>query len=77
MTKQSDPQQTVAAAEAVLRDLETKRDECLQHGQELTNVRRAHAYQAHAVHDPARTGRFGCLSARRGALLAIHALEPS
>ena len=52
MTKQHEPQ-TVAAAEAILRDLETKRDECLQHGQELTNVRRAHAYQAHAVHDPA------------------------
>jgi hypothetical protein len=52
MTKQREPQQTVAAAEAILRDLETKRDECLQHGQELTNVRRAHAYQAHAVHDP-------------------------
>jgi hypothetical protein len=44
--------QTVAAAEAIPRDLETKRDECLQHGQELTNVRRAHAYQAHAMHDP-------------------------
>ena len=54
MTKQREPQ-TVAAATAILRDLEAKRDECLQHGQELTNVRRAHGYQAHAVHDPAQT----------------------
>jgi hypothetical protein len=29
MTKQRDPQQTVATAEAILRDLETERDECL------------------------------------------------
>ncbi len=29
MTKQREPQQTVATAEAILRDLETKRDECL------------------------------------------------
>jgi hypothetical protein len=51
MTKQHEPQ-TVAAATAILRDLEAKRDECLRRGQELTDMRRAHAYQAYAVHDP-------------------------
>jgi hypothetical protein len=30
--KQCEPQQTVAAAEAVLRDLETKRDKCMAFG---------------------------------------------
>jgi hypothetical protein len=48
--------QTVAAAEAVLRDLETKRDKCVAFGRELAEARRAHAYQAHAVHDPDDTG---------------------
>ena len=51
MTKQHEPQ-TVAAATAVLRDLEAKRDECLRRGQELTDMRRERAYQTHAVHDP-------------------------
>jgi hypothetical protein len=50
--KQREPQQTVAAAEVVLRDLETKRDKCMAFGRELAEARRAHAYQAHAVHDP-------------------------
>jgi hypothetical protein len=52
MTKQRKPQQTVAAAEAVLRDLEAKRDKLLAFGQQLTEARRAHAYQAHAADDP-------------------------
>jgi hypothetical protein len=39
-------------AEVVLRDLETKRDKCMAFGRELAEARRAHAYQAHAVHDP-------------------------
>ena len=51
MTKQREPQ-TVAAVEAILRDLEAKRDKLLAFGRELVEARRAHAYQAHAVHDP-------------------------
>ena len=52
MTKQRNPQpQTVAAAEAVLRDLEAKRDKLSVFGRELADARRAHAYQAHAVQD--------------------------
>jgi len=51
-TKQREPQQqSVAVAEAVLRDLETKRDKCVAFGRELAEARRAHAYKAHAVHD--------------------------
>jgi hypothetical protein len=51
MTKQHEPQ-AVAAAEAILRDLEAKRDKLLAFGRELAEARRAHAHQAHAVHDP-------------------------
>jgi hypothetical protein len=49
--KQHEPQ-TVAAAEATLSDLKTKHDKLVAFGQKLTEARRAHAYQAHAVHDP-------------------------
>jgi ABC-type Na+ transport system ATPase subunit NatA len=50
MTKQHEPQ-TVAAAEAILRDLETKRDKLQAFGQELAETRRTHAYAAHATQD--------------------------
>jgi hypothetical protein len=51
-TKTRDELQTVAAAEAVLRDLEAKRDKLLAFGQQLAGARKSHAYAAHAVHDP-------------------------
>ena len=35
--------QTVVQAEAILRDLASKRDKCLAHGQELAERRKSHA----------------------------------
>jgi hypothetical protein len=43
--------QTVAAAEAVLRDLEAKRGKLLALGQQLAERRKAHSYAAHAAQD--------------------------
>jgi hypothetical protein len=37
-SKRHKPQQTVAAAEAILRDLETKRDKCMAFGRESANA---------------------------------------
>jgi hypothetical protein len=51
MVKKHEPQ-TVSAAESVLSELKVKRDKLVAFGRELTEARRTHAYQAHAVHDP-------------------------
>jgi hypothetical protein len=43
--------QTIAAAEAVLRDLEVKRDKLLVFSQQLAEQRKTYAYAAHAADD--------------------------
>jgi hypothetical protein len=50
-TNNTERPQTVAAAEAVLRDLTSKRDKFLAFGQRLAEQRKSHAYAAHAADD--------------------------
>jgi chromosome segregation ATPase len=50
-TKQHEPQQTVAACEQTLKELEAKRAKLVERGAELAELRRGAAYLAHVQRD--------------------------